>query len=136
MKRLILNFLKVNFYLCFVPFVVAVINLISSIVAAAAGPAEDAAAVIVGGVIGAIFTAASGVVALIFDRLAKKELAKVQEKSQVTKAAVFAIISGAFAWVGFGVAAGILMFILKPEGYPIVEEAQAAEAEESSEEVE
>ncbi len=137
MKRLINNFLKVNFYMCLIPFLVAAIKVITTIVNAVTGPAEDAAGIIVGGIIAAIFIAACGIVSMIFDRLAKKELALVKEKSQVTKVAVFSIISGAFAWIGFGVAAGILMFILKPEGYPIVEGAQEApKAEESSEKAE
>lgn len=127
MKKLINIFLKVNFYLCLLPFVVAGIQLLAGLLSLIGAPAEDVGGILANTIVNVILSAASGVVAFVFDRLAKKELALVKEKSQVTKAAVFAIISGAFAWVGFGVAAGILMFILKPEGYPIVDEAPNAE---------
>lgn len=118
-------------------FIIGLVGIIGGAVAAQgegeaaeAGKAAMAAgAGTLGGGITFICLIVLPILGLVFTKIAKKALDESKTREEARKGAIFGIVAGVITELLFGIAAGILMLVMKDEDYAGQEAVQAQPAE-------
>ena len=91
---------------------------------------------LIGGGIGVTCAIVLPILSLVFVKIARKALEESKTREEARKGAILAIVSGAITELGFGIAAGILMLVMKDEHYAGEAAAQPQPVEEKPEVIE